>query len=410
MLRQGGEAVFAMLGVWMWPESLRLRRPDDVFEALLRAGVTDIFFLTKGLNGTTAFLTPSAPSMEPGRDLFREALEGAHRRGMRLHAWFTSASDRNYLKDHPASGLCHFKKGPSGEIVDMTDPGYRVYLSGLLEAMLREYDPDGVHLDYIRYNHLLSGWSEADRRRYAEAGADVGALEALLNRTFYGGAPEEEAVFDAFRAGDPDVLALAEVRRRNVTGFARELTGVARSSGRELTLSMALMPEGAFDDLAFSDLHYGQHYGDLSGIADLFLPMAYSRAYGKGPVWVREAAEGTLRHGVKTLVGIQAYEGGTAVQARDDIRAAEASGAEGVCLFREGGSVWAFREGGMLTLVNPLPRAVSVCRVTEEGTERTLETPVGPRQEASFAVSGTPDGLHILDEAGQELPAVCFGM
>ncbi len=82
-----------MFGVWMWPESVRLRGAEIVFEDCRRAGITDVFYLTKGLAGTTAFLTPLAPPMTEGRDLLREALAAAHARGLRLHAWFTSASD-----------------------------------------------------------------------------------------------------------------------------------------------------------------------------------------------------------------------------------------------------------------------------------------------------------------------------
>ena len=62
-----------MLGVWMWPESIERRGADAVFGACRRAGVTDVFFLTKGLSGVPVF--PSCVSA--GRDLLREALENA---------------------------------------------------------------------------------------------------------------------------------------------------------------------------------------------------------------------------------------------------------------------------------------------------------------------------------------------
>ena len=70
-----------MMCVWMWPESLRRRGAEAVFEACRQAGVTDVFFLTKGLSGQTAFLTPLAPPMQAERDLLCEALDAAHRRG-----------------------------------------------------------------------------------------------------------------------------------------------------------------------------------------------------------------------------------------------------------------------------------------------------------------------------------------
>ena len=66
-----------MLGVWMWPESIRKRGAEPVFDTCARGGVTDVFFLTKGLSGTTAFLSPLSPPMDPERDLLREALDAA---------------------------------------------------------------------------------------------------------------------------------------------------------------------------------------------------------------------------------------------------------------------------------------------------------------------------------------------
>jgi len=398
-----------MLGVWMWPESIRKRGADAVFDACAGGGVTDVFFLTKGLSGTTAFLSPLSPPMDPERDLLREALDAAHARGMRLHTWFTSASDARYVKEHPASALVHLTKGPREDIVSITDGAYTDYMRSLLTDMLRRYDPDGVHLDYIRYNHLICGWSAEDQERYRAGGVDLGRVMPLMEKTFLGDAPDGEAVFNAFRAGDGDVVRLSEVRRGNVVRFASALAETVRREGKNLTLSAALMPEGSYDDLAFSDLHYGQHYADLAVLTDLLLPMSYSRAYGKDESWVRDTAVGTVRYG-RTMVGLHAYEGGTGLSLSLDRRAAEAvPGVEGVCLFREGAFVWAFREGRSMTLLNPLPKAAASCRITVAGEEAVLETPVGPGEERTFDLPFSPDLVRVYDADGSELCALTAG-
>ena len=399
----------SMLGVWMWPESIRLRKTEAVFDACRRAGVTDVFFLTKGLNGTTAFHTPLAPAMDPERDLLRDALEAAHERGIRLHAWFTAASDRHYLKEHPEAGLVHYTKGPREDIVSITDAAYADFLSAVLADMLDRYDPDGVHLDYIRYNHLICGWSEDDRRRYREAGADLGRLDALMTRTFLEDNADNEAVFNAYRAGDRDAVCLASVRSANVCRFAGILSDVVRGCGRKLTLSMALMPEGSYDDTAFADLHYGQVYGALSRFASLYLPMSYSQAYGKGADWVAETAAGTLRHGVKTLVGVQAYEGGTGLTLHNDLRAVEKSGAAGACLFREGGAVWAFRSEGELSLLNPFPVPVAACLLSSGEKSARIEVNAEPFTERSLAVPFRPETVRAWDENGREVCVLTVG-
>ncbi|MBQ4193239.1 MAG: family 10 glycosylhydrolase [Clostridia bacterium] len=395
-----------MLGVWMWPESVRLRGAGPVFEDCRRAGITDVFFLTKGLSGTTAWPSLLAPPMDEERDLLGEALGAAHERGIRLHAWFTSASDAHYCREHPEAALCHFTKGPGQEVVSIADADYRRFMEELLADLLARYPLDGVHLDYIRYNHLLYGWSETDRAMIAEAGADLDRLDALMRATFYGDSPDREAIFDAYRAGDPDTKILAGVRRSNVLRFASALAGVVRDAG--VTLSMALMPEGAYEDTAFADLHYGQDYGKLAEIADLLLPMAYSGAYGKDARWTAQVARGTVRCAAgraKVMTGLHAYEGGTALTLKADRRAAErVEGTDGVCLFREGAFAWVWADGGQITLSNPTRRALTACTARRGNAVLTRSVAVEPGGTTELHLPFSPDEVRVF--AGGEIPAV----
>ena len=386
-----------MMGVWMWPESLRRRGAEAVFEACREAGVTDVFFLTKGLSGGTAFLTPLAPPMLAGRDLLREALDAAHRRDIRLHAWFTSASDERYKEEHPESGLCHYRKGRNRGIVSISDEPYTRFMQGVLADMLRRYEVDGVHLDYIRYNHLIYGWSEEDQRRYVEGGVDLAHIRALMDATFCGDSPDGASIFEAYRQGDPDALRLADVRRRDVLRFAGALCEAARAEESGVCVSAALMPEGAYDDLAFANLHYGQNYADLAGLMDMFLPMAYSRAYEKDAAWVGEVTRGAMRHGVPVVTGVHAYEGATARSLAADMAAARSvPGSGGACLFREGAAAWAFVEGEHMSLLNPLDEPITACRVSGEGVERVISTPVAPDARLEFALPFRPSCVQAL--------------
>ena len=397
-----------MTGVWMWPESMKRRKTEAVFDDCRRMGVTDVFFLTKGLAGTTAF--PSPHPMTEGRDLLGEALGAAHKRGIRLHAWFTSASDERYKNENPASGLCHYRDGRNRGIVSVRDGGYIAYMQSLISSTLREYPVDGVHFDYIRYNHLAFGWSEEDRKRYAAAGIDLEHIDGLMRKTFYGDPPDKESIFRAFREGDSHAVRLSEVRRGDVFHFAKALTEAARGGRSDLTVSMALMPEGAYDDRAFSDLHYGQNYADLAGLADLFLPMAYSKAYGKGGDWMEEVAGGTLRYGVPTLVGVQAYEGGCAESLRRDIEAAgRVGGIAGVCLFREGAFAAAYRDPDGLTLTNPTASPLASCVIEGDGVEARFDGPVGPGEEIAVKTDFEPLSARAYVGEGKEIPLLFVG-
>ena len=327
-------------GVWMWPESV-LSGGEKAFGVCAANGVTDVYFLTKGLSGRSAFLSPLTPPSEEGRDILSEALALAHKRGMRLHAWFTSASDAAYKAAHPESGLYHIVRGRDRDAVSMTDEAYIEYMRAIMTDLLARYDVDGIHLDYVRFNHLTSGWSEEDMRLYGEKGADAGRLKDMVMKTFYGDSPQGDLIFDAYRRGDPDVEALARARRGIVIGFASSVIGAARTARKGIQVSAALMPEGALEDLAFSDLHYGQNYADLAPYFDAFLPMAYSQAYGKDENWVAAVARGTIRRKTTAVIGVQSYDGGTTETLEKDVRAAlSVPASSGVCLFREGTALW----------------------------------------------------------------------
>ena len=51
----------AIFGVWMWPKSVRECGADAVVSRCRRMGVTDIYFLTKGLTGTVSCRSALAP-------------------------------------------------------------------------------------------------------------------------------------------------------------------------------------------------------------------------------------------------------------------------------------------------------------------------------------------------------------
>lgn len=372
-----------MTGIWMWPSSIRIHGAEKVVSYCARSKVTDIYFLAKGLAGTTSFRSSFAPS-DSERDLLQELLNAAHAAGIRVHAWFTSASDEHYKGLHPESGRYHFSKGPDKGLIALSDEGYIAYMEQIIRELLRNYDVDGLHLDYIRYNHLLYGWSDADKARYAAAGADVEQLCSMMQRMFYGEDKEEALLFDAYRSGDPNALALARVRRDDVVHFARKLASAAREARHAIILSAALMPEGAYDDVAFSDLHYGQNYEDAAQIYDYVLPMAYSKAYDKDSAWVRMVAEGTMKRGMKTIVGLHAYQGGTGLTLRDDIAALDGSGAEGICLFREGACVFAYVRDSVLTVYNPMMELITSVTVSGEAEDYVMHTEIAPGEENSF--------------------------
>lgn len=328
-------------GIWLWPREVLEQGAETVLARCGSLGVTDVFLLVKGLAGRVCYHRTklSLPVVSPDRDILEESLCAAHSRGIRLHAWFTSAHDALYKAQHPEAGNLNFLHGRNNSAIRMADPGYRGYMASLCAELFATYAVDGLHLDYIRFGHLLSGWAEEDLQALRARGADTARLDALMRETFVGDAKDERRIFDAYRAGDKDVLALAGYRRDTVKDFARLLIDAARAYRPGLTVTAALMPEGAYPDIAFSDLHYGQNYADAAGLYDYVLPMAYHVEYGKTPDWAVDIARGAIQRGNRVVAGVQAYGKGTADEAAaciEALRSARDPQLEGACLFRYG--------------------------------------------------------------------------
>lgn len=385
------------LGMWMWPDRLRRRGAPSVVSDCARAGVTDLFFLTKGLSGKTAYPSRFAPCLCE-RDLLRELTEAAHKQKIRVHVWFTSACDEHYKHLHPESGRYHFVRGRDRELISLADEDYLHYMEKIIREVCRHYEVDGLHLDYIRYNHLLYGWAEEDMKRYRAQGANTERLCSMIQRMFYNSPNETELLFDLWRSGDEDALALARARRTDVMTFAKTLTDAARAERKELILSAALMPEGAYEDKAFADLHYGQNYTEMANLFECVLPMAYSQAYGQQASWVKMVAEGTLKSGMKTLVGLHAYEGGTGVTLLEDRMALEGMPVEGICLFREGAVALALAKEKEAAVLNTLPVPITKIIAMNAEDSYSLACRIEPDAEQNFRLPFQPQTLQVFAE------------
>ncbi len=95
---------------------------------------------------------------DPGWDPLEFAIEEAHKRGIEIHAWFNVVkvynsglppltSPRHILRSHP-----EWAQTFEGEWwVDMGKPEVREYTERLVMELVRLYDLDGIHFDYVRY-------------------------------------------------------------------------------------------------------------------------------------------------------------------------------------------------------------------------------------------------------------------
>ena len=144
------------------------------------AGFNVVLFQSR-IRGTTAYRSAIEPwdaaiggryGREPLFDPLAFAVEEAHRRGLQLHAWVVAfpvckpeavkaLGAASLPRRHPE--LC--RKTNDGWMMDPGVPGTDDYLAALCAEIARNYDVDGIHLDYIRYPEASVGFSDAQTYR-----------------------------------------------------------------------------------------------------------------------------------------------------------------------------------------------------------------------------------------------------
>lgn len=309
----------AILGKWVWGSTVADLGTDGAEILMTRCaaeGVTDVYLLVKGTGGKLGYLRTQYKDIltRSDRDVLQETIDAAHKRGIRVHAWICGVRDETYKASHGDAGMWQYIRGRDNITINPYDEGYLEYV-GNVARELAAYEIDGLHFDYIRYNHNANGWSEKDFENLAAMGANIERVKELVETTwgYNGRTANSNYIFSAYRNGDPDAVIIANYRRNNVKNFAKYVIEQARAVNPDLIFSAATMPDGAYDSYT-ADMHYGQNYKDMAELFDYICPMAYSGSYGKGDAWVADVAKGAIDKGNRVVLGIQVFESATSTR------------------------------------------------------------------------------------------------
>ncbi|MGQ9731868.1 MAG: glycoside hydrolase family 10 protein [Candidatus Zipacnadales bacterium] len=162
----------AGVGDWGWERTAQAAKQ----------GGLDALFVRVAWRGTAHYKSQVlrlAEEIKAGEDPLAEAIKACHRQGLEIHAWFINHNWRI----PPADLIEEFSKegrwqiGPDGKegIMEGSERVYWLNPSDLrniaLQAQMmaevaREYEVDGVHFDYIRYENYAGSYGEDDRRRF----------------------------------------------------------------------------------------------------------------------------------------------------------------------------------------------------------------------------------------------------
>lgn len=221
----------------------------------------------------------------PGYDPLEYAIEEAHKRGLELHAWFNVFQTSSTYPDTPASEhpewICRDQNGITMTSYRSVSPGLeevRNYTINVAMEIVRNYDIDGLHLDYIRWNEhtntarqIVEPIMELQRKDGMISNQD---LQNLNNN------PSGRYLYDyshPFSSGIPDNFDSWESWWRwSVTTFVETLHDSIQSVKPHVRLSAAVL--GKYNWSGWQG--YGTVYQDGAkwyneGSIDHIMPMSY---------------------------------------------------------------------------------------------------------------------------------------
>ncbi len=112
-------------------------------------------------------LWPMTDRVEKGLDPLAYLIAQAHRRGVEVHPWFcVTYRDKAFRAKLGGVDVVQKNGKPHPTAADVHRPKYRDFIVNLMVGVARDYDVDGVHLDYIRA--MSRCYCPACRREFAE--------------------------------------------------------------------------------------------------------------------------------------------------------------------------------------------------------------------------------------------------
>ena len=150
-----------------WPrttnEEAQRRDMRQILDKLQQAGINTVLLQAR-VRATTIYpseLEPweggftGTPGKAPKYDPLQFCIDECHKRGMECHAWVVTIpigktnriGAQQMRKKHPQM----VKRIGDESYMDPTNPQTATYLANICREIVKNYDVDGIHLDYIRY-------------------------------------------------------------------------------------------------------------------------------------------------------------------------------------------------------------------------------------------------------------------
>lgn len=169
---------FAINGLWVHPE--RVITPtvaDKTLDQARRSGVDNIYLLVfyREQAWFRTALCPMSGGVKDGFDPLGYCIQGGHKRGMKVHAWFVNgeAGDSGgpgaIMSKHP-DWQAENAQGGKSLWFDFTKAEVRRFQKDLMLSAVKGYPGlDGVHFDYIRFPDASLGYGPTSLKAFRKA-------------------------------------------------------------------------------------------------------------------------------------------------------------------------------------------------------------------------------------------------
>ncbi|MFB3895471.1 MAG: glycoside hydrolase family 10 protein [bacterium] len=335
--------------IWLHGRYIDEEGVDKVVDRLTEYRINTVILLVKGIGGSVDFQSATARVLKPEKDTLRDFITACHKRRMEVHAWLMYHGDTQWVTNHPEEGMykagdsTNWNAGPvpvNKEKVCPLAPGYHEYFLGLIGDLIDNYDIDGIHLDGIRYGHMLYCFCPRHQQKAKELGIDLDHIRALAYKMLYVQKSTKGAYINAYKKGDKDVVKWVQQRQDEITSVTKEVKELIQKKKPNLKLSAALMPEGGEADDTFALCHYGQNYRELGKYLDFICPMSYQGGFGKKTDWVVAIAKRVeAETGKPVYVGVQGFgltKTFTVAEFTETLKAVKKDRLHGFTIFRYG--------------------------------------------------------------------------
>lgn len=260
------------------------------------------------------YLPPTPdPGLTPGFDVLEALIEGAHERGIQLHAWFVIAPVYHHQYDGLTMPAGHIwlDHGPdsddswmtvssdgtrSRDYLDVALPAVHEHVESIITDIAGRYAVDGIHLDYARYDGQEWGYHPAALEQFS---LDTGRADHP--------APDDPQ-WSAWRTSRTAVLVERAAGALDAARPGALLSAAVIAGGPGPSAS-----EGGFAGTRAAQEYFQDWPSWLDeGHVDLLLGMAYTREHnaehaGWFRQWVSFAGELAERHPGRIGIGVGAY-------------------------------------------------------------------------------------------------------